>query len=154
MSSLTKILKDEDKVDLTPMIDVTFLLLIYFMVTTMLKQPEAELSIKLPGKPKAGDNVKVMPRYKVSIEELGDVYINGGSLIEDGSDIEMKELASVLKEEREGRDAMIRTGRASKEEAELVVEIESHPGAEHQSTVSVLNACGVAGVKRITFLFQ
>lgn len=154
MSVFKKLLKEEDKVDLTPMIDVTFLLLIYFMVTTMLKQPEAELSIKLPGKPKAGDNIKVMPRYKVTIEELGDVYINGGSLIEDGSDIEMKELAAVLKLEREGRDAMMaRPNGPSKEEAELVVEIESHPGAEHQSTVSVLNACGIAGVKRITFLF-
>ncbi len=153
MSALKKILKEEDTVDLTPMIDVTFLLLIYFMVTTMLKQPEAELAIQLPGKPKPGANIKVMPRYKVMIEELGDVYINGGSLIEDGSDIQMKELAALLKEEREGRDAMIRTGRATKEEAELVVEIESHPGAEHQSTVSVLNACGLAGVKRITFVF-
>ena len=153
MSELQKILKGEDKVDLTPMIDVTFLLLIYFMVTTMLKQPEAELAIVLPGKAKPGTSVKVMPRYKVKIEELGDVYINGGSLIEDGSDLEMKELATILKEEREGRDSMIRSGRATKEEAELVVEIQSHPGAEHQSTVSVLNACGLAGVKRITFVF-
>ena len=44
MEALKRILSDEDEVDLTPMIDVTFLLLIYFMVTTMLKQPEAELS--------------------------------------------------------------------------------------------------------------
>ena len=51
MEALKKILSDEDTVDLTPMIGVTFLLLIYFMVTTMLKQPEAELSIQLPGKP-------------------------------------------------------------------------------------------------------
>ncbi len=36
MSALKKILDDIDEVDLTPMIDVTFLLLIYFMVTTML----------------------------------------------------------------------------------------------------------------------
>ena len=152
MSELKKLLKSEDKVDLTPMIDVTFLLLVYFMVTTMLKQPEAELAIQLPGKQKPGA-VKAMPRYKVKIEELGDVYINGGSLIEDGSDLEMKELATILREEREGRDSMIRSGRATKAEAELVVEIESHPGAEHQSTISVLNACGLAGVKRITFVF-
>ena len=55
MSALKKILDDVDEVDLTPMIDVTFLLLIYFMVTTMLKQPEAELSIQLPGKPQSSD---------------------------------------------------------------------------------------------------
>ena len=37
---------DVDEVDLTPMIDVIFLLLI-FHGSTMLKQPEAELSIQL-----------------------------------------------------------------------------------------------------------
>jgi len=45
MDTFKKILDDVDEVDLTPMIDVTFLLLIYFMVTTMIKQHEAELSI-------------------------------------------------------------------------------------------------------------
>ena len=50
MDTFKKILDDVDEVDLTPMIDVTFLLLIYFMVTTMIKQPEAELSVILPGK--------------------------------------------------------------------------------------------------------
>ena len=59
MEALKRILSDEDEVDLTPMIDVTFLLLIYFMVTTMLKQPEAELSSSLPGKSKSSAmNVK------------------------------------------------------------------------------------------------
>ena len=63
METLKKILSDEDTVDLTPMIDVTFLLLIYFMVTTMLKQPEAELSIQLPGKPQSSD-LKTMEMLK------------------------------------------------------------------------------------------
>ena len=44
MEAFKKILGDVDEVDLTPMIDVTFLLLIYFMVTTMLVQPESQLS--------------------------------------------------------------------------------------------------------------
>ena len=65
MEALKKILSDEDTVDLTPMIGVTFLLLIYFMVTTMLKQPEAELSIQLPGKPQSSD-LKPMEMCKVN----------------------------------------------------------------------------------------
>ena len=60
MNALKKILDDVDEVDLTPMIDVTFLLLIYFMVTTMLKQPEAELSIQFPGNHK----VVMLPLWK------------------------------------------------------------------------------------------
>ena len=70
MNALKKILDDIDEVDLTPMIDVTFLLLIYFMVTTMLKQPEAELSIQLPGKPKSSD-ITPMEMLNVRIGEEG-----------------------------------------------------------------------------------
>ena len=82
METLKKILADEDEVDLTPMIDVTFLLLIYFMVTTMLKQPEAELSIQLPGKPQSSD-ITPMDMLNVKIGDQGEVYLNG-SEIENG----------------------------------------------------------------------
>ena len=93
MSSLQDILAEEDEVDLTPMIDVTFLLLIYFMVTTMLKQPEAELSIQLPGKPQSSD-ITPMDMLNVKIGDQGEVYLNG-SEIEDGLDFEMPDLVLV-----------------------------------------------------------
>ena len=117
-------LKEEDKVDLTPMIDVTFLLLIYFMVTTMLKQPESELSIQLPGKPQNSD-VNPMPMLEVRIGDEGEVYMNG-SEIEDGPklvdgkwvNLEMPDLVDNLKSQKGIRDQMIAGGRP-KEEAEV-----------------------------------
>jgi len=39
---------EEDSVDLTPMIDVVFLLLIFFMVTMRIVQEETELIVPLP----------------------------------------------------------------------------------------------------------
>jgi len=105
METLKKILADEDEVDLTPMIDVTFLLLIYFMVTTMLKQPEAELSIQLPGKPQSSD-VTPMDMLNVKIGDQGEVYLNG-SEIEDGFDFEMPDLVSYLKVQKGMRDQLI-----------------------------------------------
>ena len=143
---------DEDTVDLTPMIDVTFLLLIYFMVTTMLKQPEAELSIQLPGEPQNSD-VKPMDMAKVRIGDEGEVYMNG-SEIEDGLDLEMPDLVSNLKSQKAIRDQMIAGGERSEEEAELKVEIESSGIAEHQAAISVLNACSEAGVQKVTFAFD
>ena len=151
MEELKKILTDEDTVDLTPMIDVTFLLLIYFMVTTMLKQPEAELSIQLPGEPQNSE-VKPMDMAKVRIGDEGEVYMNG-SEIEDGLDLEMPDLVSNLKSQKAIRDQMIAGGRPE-EEAELKVEIESSGIAEHQAAISVLNACSEAGVQKVTFAFD
>ena len=117
MDTFKKILDDVDEVDLTPMIDVTFLLLIYFMVTTMIKQPEAELSIQLPGKASSSD-VTPMEMLKVRIGDDGEVYMNG-SLIEDGIDLEMPDLVGNLKTQKSMRDQLISSGARSKEEAEL-----------------------------------
>jgi len=151
MEALKKILGDEDEVDLTPMIDVTFLLLIYFMVTTMLKQPEAELSIQLPGKPQSSD-VTPMDMLKVRVGDQGEVYLNG-SEIEDGFDFEMPDLVANLKVQKGMREQLINSGAKTKAEAELKVQIESSGIAEHQSAVSVLNACSEAGVNKVTFSF-
>jgi len=152
MSALKQILSDVDEVDLTPMIDVTFLLLIYFMVTTMLKQPEAELSIQLPGKPQSSD-VTPMDMLKVRVGDEGEIYLNG-SEIEDGFDLLMPDLIANLKTQKAMRDQLINSGAKSKEEAELKVEIESSGIAEHQAAISVLNACSSAGVNKVTFSFQ
>ena len=152
METLKKILSDEDTVDLTPMIDVTFLLLIYFMVTTMLKQPEAELSIQLPGKPQSSD-VTPMEMVKVRIGDEGEVYLNG-SEIEDGLDYEMPDLVGNLKQQKGMRDQLISSGQKTKAEAELKVQIESSGIAEHQASISALNACSEAGVQKVTFSFQ
>ena len=152
MNSLRKILDDIDEVDLTPMIDVTFLLLIYFMVTTMLKQPEAELSIQLPGKPQSSD-VTPMELLNVRIGEEREVFLNG-SVIEDGFDLEMPDLVANLKTQKGMRDQLINSGAKSKEEAELKVQIESSTLALHQASISVLNACSSAGVEKVTFSFQ
>ena len=151
MEELKKIFTDEETVDLTPMIDVTFLLLIYFMVTTMLKQPEAELSIQLPGKPQSSD-VTPMDMAKVRIGDEGEVYMNE-SEIEDGLDLEMPDLVASLKQLKGIRDQMI-AGGMDPAEAELKVEIESSGIAEHQASISVLNACSEAGVQKVTFAFD
>ena len=152
MEFFKQILEDVDEVDLTPMIDVTFSLLIYFMVTTMLKQPEAELSIQLPGKPQSSD-VTPMDMLKVRVGDEGEVYLNG-SEIEDGLDFSMPDLVANLKTQKGMRDQLISSGAKTKAEAELKVEIESSGIAEHQAAISVLNACSEAGVNKVTFTFQ
>ena len=77
-----------------------------------------------------------------------------GSEIEDGFDLLMPDLVANLKTQKAMRDQLINSGAKSKEEAELKVEIESSGIAEHQASISVLNACSSAGVNKVTFTFQ
>ena len=92
MDTFKKILDDVDEVDLTPMIDVTFLLLIYFMVTTMIKQPEAELSAILPGKSAPSSYNKPKPESHIEIEPDGSVRVDGNYM---GNALESLDLPDV-----------------------------------------------------------
>src|SRR5213594_2604604 len=57
------------KIDMTPMVDVAFLLLIFFMVTTVFRTPQA-LEINLPPDPNA--KVEVNEEKVVTIRVLPD----------------------------------------------------------------------------------
>jgi len=152
MNAVKKMLGEQDKVDLTPMIDVTFLLLIYFMVSTMLKQPEAELAIRLPGKPASNNKLEVMNRFEVLVKETGEVHLNKEWIGDTESDQGMESLIVSLKDELILRKELIDSQEKTKEQAQLIVQIESERACEHQATMTVLNACAEAGVKKITFV--
>ena len=44
-----ELLDEKSGLQIAPLIDVVFLLLIYFMVSARLKRPEADISLALPG---------------------------------------------------------------------------------------------------------
>jgi len=153
MEALKRILSDEDEVDLTPMIDVTFLLLIYFMVTTMLKQPEAELSSSLPGKSKSSAaNVKKPDPVKIKVEDDGSVSLNG-SFMDDGRDLTLPETTKNLTVQVQEANKNIANGTFTEKDGKLVVMISASGLSTHQHRISVMNACAGAGVEKISFEF-
>ena len=139
MDTFKKILDDVDEVDLTPMIDVTFLLLIYFMVTTMIKQPEAELSAILPGQaaPSSSYN-KPKPESHIEIEPDGSVRVDGNYM---GNALENLELPDVKQ---------YLLGEKSKHGEDFVVHIWTDPLANWQAPLAALNACGAAKIKSVS----
>ena len=55
---------------IAPLIDVVFLLLIYFMVSAQLKRPEADLGLSLPGEVTVTTQV-VMPDEQIIVVDAG-----------------------------------------------------------------------------------
>lgn len=95
--------KDTDEevgISLTSLIDVIFLLLIFFMVATTLVDPSRKLDVQLPeAKAAAADN-----RTKTVTIEMD----NGGRISVNGEDVEMNVLEGRLRElGQEGKNTAI-----------------------------------------------
>ncbi|KAA3606029.1 MAG: biopolymer transporter ExbD [Planctomycetota bacterium] len=117
---------DELSPNLTPMIDVVFLLLIFFMLATTFLDPEKEIDIDLP----------VAESGEQGASELEQIYINvhkDGSVTISGKDVSSEELKRVL------RQVAVRN-------PDTQITIRGDRQVHHQAMVSVYDACGIAGL--------
>ncbi len=125
--------KDID-VNLTPLIDVVFLLLIFFMVsTTFVKESKIDLTL-----PEASANLKqeTIDRIDVAVDRKGTVYVNEQALINSQTTTIRKALADA---------------RRDLETDDPVVVISADSGATHQHVIDVMDAARQAGLFRVTF---
>lgn len=70
-------LQDEDSLDvpMAPLIDVVFLLLIFFLVASQLKEVKRELKLELPEATAAADVVVPDDLFIIAIDRGGQTYI-------------------------------------------------------------------------------
>jgi len=64
-------------VELTPLIDMVFLLLIFFLVATTFKQQEREMQIALPVAQAAGPISATLRELIVNVEQSGTIIVGG-----------------------------------------------------------------------------
>ncbi len=145
-------LESEDSFDLTSMIDVVFLLLIYFMYLPI--QQEADLLFSLPAISEGSSkNAKLPSEQMVEIAPDGSIFLNGAEIENLGSrlfptqnsankKVEFNDLASTLKRLKQSAD---RSGIST------IVTIYPDADSPHQASISVLNACAKAGIKQVSF---
>ncbi|MEM7706926.1 MAG: biopolymer transporter ExbD [Pseudomonadota bacterium] len=76
--------KEEPGIDLAPLIDVVFLLLIFFMVTTTFER-QARLRIELPQASEEAVTIE-QERLEIAISREGRYFINNNEVINQGSD--------------------------------------------------------------------
>lgn len=133
------ILESEDKFEITAMIDVVFLLLIYFMFLPI--QQEADLGITLPAEAPPAQNLDLPSEHLVEIMPNGQVLLNRQPM---GS-VDSRELPGL-------RDTLARL-KASSDRAGIktVVTIDADPDSPHQRSIDVLNALKEAGVELVSF---
>jgi biopolymer transport protein ExbD len=76
----TSISEELPTVNLTPMIDVVFLLIIFFMVGTQFTQPEREIPLKLPGVGGLKAMVAAPERREIAVTADGRIVFDGQTL--------------------------------------------------------------------------
>lgn len=69
--------EDEPVVNLTPMIDVVFTLLVFFMLATKFAERERELDVDLPAASAAQDPTRVPQELVINVARDGRVSIDG-----------------------------------------------------------------------------
>ncbi|MCA9252397.1 MAG: biopolymer transporter ExbD [Phycisphaerae bacterium] len=73
-------LNEPVSVELTPMIDMVFLLLIFFLVATTLRQKERELDIVLPTAESAAPVSVALRELVINVNQEGDAVVNGKTM--------------------------------------------------------------------------
>ena len=134
-------LNEKVELQIAPLIDVVFLLLIYFMVTSTLKKPEADLGITLPGVLSQSKAVRMPDEQIIEVMADGQVLLNGKDFGQNGSK-ELNQLAVTLIRYRKASDA---TGNKA------LITIQGEDDAIHERIIDVMNACRGAGIKNVTF---
>ncbi len=76
-------------IDLTPIIDMVFLLLIFFLVATTFHQTEREMQVALPAATSSGPISATLREIIVNVDAEGQIIVNGRT-------IEPSELRSLI----------------------------------------------------------
>ena len=119
--------------DMTPMIDIVFQLIIFFLVTGHLVKQETQMQLPLPvatsGEEEIDDGA---PRVTVNVQSSGEISLGAGA-------VNLAELTERLAERR----AVAGTG--------LEVRIRSDRRVPYEAVEPIMRACTRVGIWNVTF---
>ena len=123
--------REEVSVNLTPLIDIVFLLLIFFMVSTTFTQ-ESHLSLDLP-EASAEPSAAPPQAIEIVVTAAGDYQVDGQALVNQQLDTLKRAIFKVL---------------AGRETAPLVISADSR--TPHGAVVTAMDAAGQLGLVNIS----
>jgi len=130
------------RVDLTPMVDLGFLLITFFIFTTTMSQPTA-MKLFLPkdtDKPEEQNKVKASGALTLLLGKNDQIYYYEGELAPDASNFKttsFKEIRKVILDKKRATD-----------EKDFVVVIKPDNDANYKNTVDILDEMTINDVKR------
>ena len=127
MARKVRIEEEDAQIDMTPMLDIVFIMLIFFIVTTVFVK-EAGIEVNKPGASQA-----IMPKNAnifIAITEDGDVWM-------DKREIDVDSVRANLE-------------RLMAEQPSDVVIVQADENAEHGVVIDVMDQIKAAGIDRIS----
>jgi len=128
-------------IQMGPMIDMVFLLLVFFMVTSKPIKQESDITLGLPGSVAQEEPVNLPDEQRIDILANGHVVLNELELGQ-AADTRLAKLVSSLRRFKESAEAS---------RSQTLVTLNPDPGVRHQRVIDVLNACAEAGISGVTF---
>lgn len=136
--------KEAGELPVAPMIDVVFLLLVYFMVSSSIQKQEADIGFSLPAVVKSSQPMEFPDEQVIEIDAAGRAWINGYGY-DDPASSSYVQLAQMLQRFREGSEASQSAAR---------VTIAPSRETPHQMVVRVMDACQSAGLGSVSFAME
>ena len=122
---------------IAPMVDVVFVLLLFFMALAGEKVKEGFFQIGLPSRSEK-DQKLPKPPICIDIDAVGNVSVNGTPMSGSPKDRDLKQLEEYLSKEMQNS-------------TEDPVIVRPSPDARHERVVDVLNVCRIAHVAKLSF---
>lgn len=137
--------ESDPALEISSLIDVCFLLLIYFLVTSTITPRETDLGMALPAANPSTEQPEIDPIF-IKIEASGALYTGVGAAQQAmDSDVSVRELPLL----RGQLDVYASAARAAS--SKPLVQIYADGGATQQRVIDVLNALAEVNINSVTF---
>ncbi len=138
---LTGVAEQDPGLDMNSLIDVSFLLLIYFIATSTLKPEEADLGMTLPTTDSSNASKVEIDQMSINLTGEGSVSVNDEILDTDTDSRELPLLKDRLVQYKSAADLS---------ESTPVVILSAQDSAKGQRFVDVLNTLADVGIQSVT----
>jgi biopolymer transport protein ExbD len=119
--------------NMTPMIDVVFLLVIFFLVSSHLARNESQIKLELPvASTGSDDRPREIPRITVNVKPDGSLWVSGRAIA------------------AEQLEPLLRTA-TSREGGDVEVRIRGSRQAPYANIEPILLACTKSGIWNVTY---